>query len=28
VTLYYEDFPPSLKNTSTGMVAVIIALGF
>ncbi|WVZ98001.1 hypothetical protein U9M48_043494 [Paspalum notatum var. saurae] len=28
VTLYYEEFPPSLKNTSTGMVAVIIALGF
>ncbi|KAJ1262366.1 hypothetical protein BS78_09G102000 [Paspalum vaginatum] len=28
VALYYEEFPPSLKNTSTGMVAVIIALGF
>ncbi|CAN6342429.1 unnamed protein product [Urochloa humidicola] len=28
VTLYYEEFPPSLRNTSTGMVAVIIALGF
>nr|CAB3465599.1 unnamed protein product [Digitaria exilis] len=28
VTLYYEEFPPSLKNTSTGMVAVVIALGF
>ena len=28
VILYYEEFPPSLKNTSTGMVAVIIALGF
>ncbi|CAL4907466.1 unnamed protein product [Urochloa decumbens] len=28
VTLYYEEFPPPLRNTSTGMVAVIIALGF
>ncbi|TVU18853.1 hypothetical protein EJB05_34968, partial [Eragrostis curvula] len=26
VTLYYQEFPPSLKNT--GMVAMIIALGF
>ncbi|TVU18851.1 hypothetical protein EJB05_34966, partial [Eragrostis curvula] len=28
VMLYYEEFPASLKNTSTGIVAVIIALGF
>ncbi|KAK3139063.1 hypothetical protein QOZ80_5AG0377250 [Eleusine coracana subsp. coracana] len=28
VMLYYEEFPAALKNTSTGMVAVIIALGF
>ncbi|CAL4900110.1 unnamed protein product [Urochloa decumbens] len=28
VTLYYEEFPPPLRSTSTGMVAVIIALGF
>lgn len=28
VTLYYEEFPPPLRNTSTGMVAVVIALGF
>ncbi|KAL5230902.1 hypothetical protein ABZP36_029678 [Zizania latifolia] len=28
VTLYYQEFPPSLKNTATGMVAMIIALGF
>ncbi|WVZ98002.1 hypothetical protein U9M48_043495 [Paspalum notatum var. saurae] len=28
VTLYYQEFPPSLKNTATGMVAVIVALGF
>lgn len=28
VTLYYQEFPPSLKNTATGMVAMIVALGF
>jgi solute carrier family 15 (peptide/histidine transporter), member 3/4 len=28
VGLYYGEFPKALKNTSTGMVAVIIALGF
>ncbi|KAG8085200.1 hypothetical protein GUJ93_ZPchr0010g8601 [Zizania palustris] len=28
VTLYYQEFPPPLKNTATGMVAVLIALGF
>ncbi|KAK3137538.1 hypothetical protein QOZ80_5BG0453660 [Eleusine coracana subsp. coracana] len=28
ISLYYQEFPPSLKNTSTGMVAMIIALGF
>ncbi|CAN6337989.1 unnamed protein product [Urochloa humidicola] len=28
VTLYYQEFPPSLRNTATGMVAVIVALGF
>ncbi|CAN6337987.1 unnamed protein product [Urochloa humidicola] len=28
VTLYYEEFPPPLRNTSAGMVAVVIALGF
>ncbi|KAJ1262367.1 hypothetical protein BS78_09G102100 [Paspalum vaginatum] len=28
VTLYYQEFPPALKNTATGMVAVIVALGF
>ncbi|GJM88297.1 hypothetical protein PR202_ga04342 [Eleusine coracana subsp. coracana] len=28
VTLYYQEFPPALKNTATGMVAMIIALGF
>ncbi|XP_062232518.1 protein NRT1/ PTR FAMILY 2.3-like [Phragmites australis] len=28
VTLYYQEFPPSLKNTATGMVSMIIALGF
>ncbi|KAL6865033.1 hypothetical protein ACP4OV_016184 [Aristida adscensionis] len=28
VTLYYQEFPRSLKNTSTGLLAVIIALGF
>ncbi|TVU18855.1 hypothetical protein EJB05_34970, partial [Eragrostis curvula] len=28
VTLYYQEFPPSLKNTATGMIAMIIALGF
>jgi len=26
--LYYQEFPPSLKNTATGMVAMIVALGF
>ncbi|KAG8085194.1 hypothetical protein GUJ93_ZPchr0010g8922 [Zizania palustris] len=24
----YQEFPPPLKNTATGMVAVLIALGF
>uniref|UniRef100_A0A0E0DQ40 Uncharacterized protein n=1 Tax=Oryza meridionalis TaxID=40149 RepID=A0A0E0DQ40_9ORYZ len=28
VTLYYQEFPPSLKNTASGMVAMIVALGF
>lgn len=28
VTLYYQEFPPSLKNTATGMMAMIVALGF
>ncbi|KAF0910407.1 hypothetical protein E2562_002872 [Oryza meyeriana var. granulata] len=28
VTLYYQEFPPSLKNTAAGMVAMIVALGF
>ncbi|KAG8085199.1 hypothetical protein GUJ93_ZPchr0010g7347 [Zizania palustris] len=28
VTLYYQEFPPPLKNTATGMVALIVALGF
>ncbi|KAJ3688322.1 hypothetical protein LUZ61_017486 [Rhynchospora tenuis] len=28
VGLYYQEFPKALKNTSTGMMAVIIALGF
>ncbi|KAL6603901.1 hypothetical protein ACP70R_044262 [Stipagrostis hirtigluma subsp. patula] len=28
VTLYYQEFPPALKNTATGMVAMIVALGF
>ncbi|CAM0944364.1 unnamed protein product [Alopecurus aequalis] len=28
VTLYYQEFPPSLKNTGTGMMAIIVALGF
>jgi solute carrier family 15 (peptide/histidine transporter), member 3/4 len=28
VGLYYKEFPKALKNTSTGMVAVTIALGF
>ncbi|KAJ3688323.1 hypothetical protein LUZ61_017487 [Rhynchospora tenuis] len=27
VTLFYEEFPNALKNTSTGMVAILIALG-
>jgi solute carrier family 15 (peptide/histidine transporter), member 3/4 len=26
--LYCKEFPKALKNTNTGMVAVIIALGF
>ena len=28
VTLYYQEFPASLKNTATGMMAMIVALGF
>uniref|UniRef100_A0ACD5YYI5 Uncharacterized protein n=1 Tax=Avena sativa TaxID=4498 RepID=A0ACD5YYI5_AVESA len=28
VTLYYQEFPPPLKNTATGMMAMIVALGF
>lgn len=28
VALYYREFPAMLRNTSTGMIAVIIALGF
>ncbi|XP_078179511.1 protein NRT1/ PTR FAMILY 2.7-like [Carex rostrata] len=28
VALYYQEFPKALKNTSTGMMALIIALGF
>ncbi|KAL6631010.1 hypothetical protein ACP70R_028350 [Stipagrostis hirtigluma subsp. patula] len=28
VMLYFQEFPRSLKNTSTGLAAVIIALGF
>ncbi|GJN14091.1 hypothetical protein PR202_gb00873 [Eleusine coracana subsp. coracana] len=28
VTLYYQEFPAALKNTATGMVAMIVALGF
>ncbi|KAJ4779190.1 Protein NRT1/ PTR FAMILY 2.3 [Rhynchospora pubera] len=28
VGLYYQEFPKALKNTSTGMMAVLIALGF
>ncbi|KAF3330439.1 protein NRT1/ PTR FAMILY 2.3-like protein [Carex littledalei] len=28
VALYYQEFPKALKNTSTGMEAVIIAFGF
>jgi solute carrier family 15 (peptide/histidine transporter), member 3/4 len=28
VNMYYQEFPASLKNTATGMVAMIVALGF
>ncbi|XP_078179510.1 protein NRT1/ PTR FAMILY 2.7-like [Carex rostrata] len=28
VALYYQEFPKALKNTSTGMEAVIVAFGF
>ncbi|CAA6669277.1 unnamed protein product [Spirodela intermedia] len=28
VAFYYQEFPPALRGTATGMMAVIIALGF
>ncbi|KAJ0979263.1 hypothetical protein J5N97_014737 [Dioscorea zingiberensis] len=28
IAFYYQEFPKSLKNTATGMIAVILSLGF